>query len=67
MSRRLPFTQADVSRAVKGARAAGLPLTRVEIDQAGKIVLVAGQETAPATPDIELPTAEKNEWDEVLQ
>lgn len=38
----LSFKQADVHRAVKGAKAAGMELGRVEIDPAsGRIVLVA--------------------------
>lgn len=38
----LPFKQADVLRAVKGARAGGMEVGRVEIDPAtGRIVLVA--------------------------
>jgi hypothetical protein len=36
-----PFRQADVTRAVKGAVAAGVPVGRVEIDRNGKIVIVA--------------------------
>ena len=39
---RTPFRQADISRAVKGATAAGLVIGRVEIDQDGKIVIVSG-------------------------
>jgi hypothetical protein len=43
MSRRKPFiTQADVSRAVKGAQSAGMKIQRVEIDPAtGRIVVVS--------------------------
>jgi len=40
---RTPFRQADISRAVKGATAAGLVIGRVEIDQDGKIVIVSGE------------------------
>lgn len=44
-------TQADISRAVKGATAAGLSVSKVEIDQDGKIVIVSGEgqpkETTP--------------------
>ena len=36
-----PYTQDDVKRAIRGAVAAGLPIGRVEIDQSGKIVIVA--------------------------
>jgi hypothetical protein len=48
MSRRATFREADVSRALKGARKAGLAVARIEIDREGKIVLVAG---APAPGD----------------
>ncbi len=40
---RIPFRQADVSRAVKGATVARLVIGRVEIDQDGKIVIVSGE------------------------
>jgi hypothetical protein len=41
MSRRPQrFTQADVTRAIRGAQAAGLTIARVEIDVEGKIVIV---------------------------
>jgi hypothetical protein len=50
MTRRaVAFRQADVSRAVKGAVAAGLAIARVEIDAAGKIVIVTG--AAPETAE----------------
>ena len=35
------FRQNDVTRAVKGAVAAGVKIVRVEIDRAGKIIMVA--------------------------
>ena len=42
------FTQAHVSRATKGAIAAGLNVVRVEIDPAtGKIVVVCGDAGEP--------------------
>lgn len=45
MTRRKPFTQADVSRALKGAQSAGLKVQRIEIDPAtGRIVVVSGNE-----------------------
>lgn len=52
MARRTTFTQGDLTRAVKGAAAAGLPIARVEIAPDGKIVLVAadGSSAAPETP-----------------
>jgi hypothetical protein len=52
----LPFRQTDVARAVRGAIAAGLSVQRVEVDKAGKIVVVVGT-TGKATD-------ERNEWDD---
>jgi hypothetical protein len=50
-----PFRQADVTRAIKGAVAAGVDISRIEIDAAGKIVIVPGKPTeVPATPVDEL-------------
>ena len=43
MSRRAPFREADVSRALKAVQGAGLSVARVEIDQDGKIVIVSGR------------------------
>jgi hypothetical protein len=44
------FRQGDVTRALKGAAAAGIDVCRVEIDRDGKIIVVAGgreQDDAP--------------------
>jgi hypothetical protein len=52
------FKQGDVTRAVKGARAAGVEVQRIEIDKDGRIVIVAGEpeENGEATKG-------QNEWD----
>jgi hypothetical protein len=58
MARSVGFKQADVTRAVKGLKAAGETVTRVEIDRSGKIVAIlrgAGQDEGG-----------ENEWDEVF-
>jgi hypothetical protein len=59
------FRQADVSRAVKGATAAGLTIGRIEIDLTGKIVLVAATEAVRGA--ITNRAGDVNEWDEVLK
>jgi hypothetical protein len=60
MSRRqLTFRQNDVARAIKGAVAAGLTVQRVEVDKAGKIIVVVGQ------TDKTEPNAGANEWDRI--
>jgi hypothetical protein len=46
----VPFKQADVARAVKGVKSAGVPVGRVEIAPDGRIIVCA--ETVPA-PDPE--------------
>lgn len=48
--------QTDVTRAVKGARKAGLDVGKVEIDATGKIVVFA----APAVPSE--PVSELDRW-----
>lgn len=58
MTRAAAFTQADVAKLLKGAKAAGATVTRIEIDREGKIVALfgaAGREPAVG-----------NEWDEVF-
>jgi hypothetical protein len=37
------FRQTDLTRALKGARAAGIEIQRVEIDKDGKIIVVTGE------------------------
>ena len=61
------FRQRDVTRAIRGAQAAGVTLRRVWIEADGRIVL--GLAYGQAEEDGVLLTAEKqdnNEWDEVL-
>lgn len=45
MSRRGPlaFKQSDLTRAIKAAQAAGIEVSRIEIDREGKIVVVIGK------------------------
>lgn len=47
------FRQADVTRALKGARAAGLEVGHFEIDAAGKIVVFAKSETTEPVTALE--------------
>ena len=54
------FRQQDVTRAVKAVAAAGVNIARVEIDKAGKIIIIAA---TGATPDES--RAEGNEWDRI--
>ena len=53
------FRQQDVVRAVKAASAAGVHIARIEIDKAGKIIIVIGEPITAA--DLE----RGNEWDSV--
>lgn len=41
--RPVPFRQIDVTRALRAARAAGVEISRVEIDRDGNIVIVSGR------------------------
>jgi hypothetical protein len=44
----LTFRQRDLVRALKSARAAGLEVSKVEIDKDGKIVVIIGKPNAPS-------------------
>jgi hypothetical protein len=48
------FRQRDMTRAVRAVAAAGMSVAKVEVDKAGKIVVVVGE------PD--KTKAEPNEW-----
>lgn len=54
------FRQVDVSRALKGAKAAGFAVGRVEISTDGRIVILP----LSATPE---PDDAGNPWDETLK
>jgi hypothetical protein len=56
------FRQGDVTRAVKGAFAAGAQWVRVEVDKEGKIAVVASKTGAELTIAV---AQEANEWDSV--
>jgi hypothetical protein len=56
------FRQGDVTRAVKGAFAAGAQSVRVEVDKEGKIAVVASKTAAELTIAV---AGEANEWDSV--
>lgn len=61
MTARARFTQADVTRAYRGAVYAGMAVSRMEIcPVTGRIVVVAGM---PSAID---PKTEPNEWDVAL-
>lgn len=60
MTRPAVFTQADIAKLLKGAKAAGMTVASVEIDRSGKIVARFGGAADGVAP------AEANEWDEVL-
>jgi hypothetical protein len=55
------FRQQDVTKAVKAVAAAGVHIARVEIDKAGKIVIIAKE---PSEKPRESAT-EVNEWDRI--
>jgi hypothetical protein len=64
------FRQQDVTKAVRAVAAAGVHIARVEIDRAGKIVIIAAGATiedGKVTLVIGEPTADTcSEWDEAL-
>lgn len=53
MKRQIPFKQADVTRAIKGAIAAGMKVARAEIDQTGRIIVFSPSDD-PVKPSSEL-------------
>ena len=55
------FRQQDVTRAVKAVTAAGVSIARIEVDKAGKIVIITGGDAAGHAGV----SAEGNEWDRV--
>jgi hypothetical protein len=56
------FRQADLTRAIKAARNAGVEVARAEIAADGKIIIVIG-ETGASSADIELtPDDELERW-----
>lgn len=60
MSRGLrPFRQRDLTRALRGARAAGYELARIEIGMDGRIIIIPGK-ISGANGDA------LNPWDEAL-
>jgi hypothetical protein len=54
------FKQTDVTKAIRAAVAAGLPVARFEIDRDGKIIVIAGRPEQGQDAG-----AEANEWDAV--
>jgi hypothetical protein len=54
------FRQQDVTRAVKAVAAAGVHIARIEIDKAGKIVIITADASDPPGE-----MTEANEWDRV--
>jgi hypothetical protein len=55
------FRQTDLTRALKGARALGIEIARFEIDNDGRIIVVAALPT-DEKGDVR---GERNEWDAV--
>jgi hypothetical protein len=55
------FKQGDVSKAIRAAVKAGLPVARVEVSPEGRIIVIAGK----PREEEQNPTTEANEWDSV--
>lgn len=65
VSRRVrPFTQSDVTTAIKGAVKAGVKHGRVELPGEISVFFFAG-EPAGGEPDVGAPPTDRNEWDDV--
>ena len=54
------FRQQDVTRAVKAVTAAGVNIARIEIDKAGKIVIITADRTGQPGE-----MTDANEWDRI--
>lgn len=59
-TRRPTFKQIDITRAIRGARAAGAENVRIELSPDGRMIV----QTVPTAADSQ---AFSNPWDEVLQ
>lgn len=59
------FRQRDLTAAVKAVVRSGYDVVRVEVDKAGKIVVVTRTTSEPAPRD-NPPDREANEWDRVV-
>ena len=59
MTKAANFKQSDVTRALRGAAAAGVVVSHLEIDASGRIVVHVGR--VPLAADA------SNEWDEELE
>jgi len=57
------FKQRDVTKALKAAAKAGIAVGRVEIDKAGKIVIVTARPDDAVNPE----KSGENEWNGVLR
>ncbi|HKD25937.1 MAG TPA: hypothetical protein VKC66_08445 [Xanthobacteraceae bacterium] len=57
------FRQGDITRAVKGAIAAGVEVREILVDTDGKIRVIARKPDDPARGHLE----EANEWDSVYE
>ena len=59
MTRVSTFTQADITKVLKAAKAAGMVVTRITIDPSGQIIADFGNSSHGSR--------EPNEWDEVFE
>jgi hypothetical protein len=55
------FRQRDLSAAIKGARAAGCEVARIEVSKDGRIIVILAE-----TKGREQANQARNEWDDVL-
>ncbi|MBE0580814.1 hypothetical protein [Devosia sp.] len=59
MTKAAPFTQADITKLLKGAKAAGMTVRRITIDRSGRIIADFA--------DTPVEAGEPNEWDVVFK